>query len=65
MVAARGDALMTYIEADNALRERIDAGKLSFEDMQKMEATKQAALLKLGKLETAVMFGRSADKAAN
>lgn len=65
MVAARGEALMAYIAADNALRDKIDAGTLCLEDMQRMEATKEAALLKLGETETAVIFGRSPDQIAN
>lgn len=65
MVALRGEALMSYIEADKLLRQKIDAGKLVFEDMVRMEKTKEAALLKLGESETAIMFGASAGSAAN
>lgn len=65
MVAARGDALMSYIAADKILRQKIDAGKLAFEDMVQMEKTKEAALLKLGETETAIMFGVPAGATAN
>lgn len=65
LVAARGDALMTYIAADRALRDKIDAGKLAMDDMIRMEKTKEAALLKLGEVETAVVFGQTAGNVAN
>jgi len=65
MVAARGDALIALIEADKVLRQKIDAGKLAFDDMVRMEKTKEAALLKLGELETAIIFGQVVGGAAN
>lgn len=65
LVLARGDALIDYIAADKVLRQQIDAGKLAMEDMIHMEKTKEAALLKLGQVETAVVFGRPAGAVAN
>lgn len=65
MVAARGQALMSYIAADKMLRQKINAGKLAYEDMARMEKSKEAALLKLGETETAIIFGETTGSVAN
>lgn len=57
MVAARGEALVVFVSADNAISDKIFAGTLQAGDMQQADSAKQAALVKLGEIETAILFG--------